>query len=59
MADSDTTEFQATRFTRSATERIANREFPLAVRGYDRHAVDAFVQEVLELVSELEGRQTR
>ena len=59
MADSDTTEFQATRFTRSATERIANRDFPLAVRGYDRHAVDAFVQEVLELVSELEGRQTR
>ena len=59
MADFDTTEFQAARFTRSATERLANREFPLAVRGYDRHAVDAFVQEVLELVSDLEGRQTR
>jgi DivIVA domain-containing protein len=59
MADSDTTESQAPRFTRSATERIANRDFPLAVRGYDRQAVDAFVQEVLELVSELEGRQTR
>jgi DivIVA domain-containing protein len=59
MADSDTTEFQTPRFTRSATERIANREFPLAVRGYDRHAVDEFVQEMLELVSRLEGRQTR
>ncbi len=59
MADSDTTEFQANRFRRSATERIANRDFPLAVRGYDRSSVDAFVQEVLELVSELEGRQTR
>jgi DivIVA domain-containing protein len=60
MAESDTTEFQATsRFNRSATERIANREFPLAVRGYDRHAVDEFVQEMLQLVSELEGRQTR
>jgi DivIVA domain-containing protein len=59
MADSDTNEFQATRFRRSATDRIANREFPLAVRGYDRHAVDEFVQEVLQLVSELEGRQTR
>jgi DivIVA domain-containing protein len=60
MADSDTTEFQATsRFNRSAADRIANREFPLAVRGYDRHAVDEFVQEVLQLVSELEGRQTR
>jgi DivIVA domain-containing protein len=59
MADSDTSEFQTARFTRSATDRIANREFPLAVRGYDRHAVDEFVQEVLQLVSELEGRQTR
>jgi DivIVA domain-containing protein len=59
MAESDTTEFQARRFARSATERIANREFPLAVRGYDRHTVDEFVQEVLALVSELEGRQTR
>ena len=59
MADSDTTEFETSRFRRSATERIANRDFPLAVRGYDRHAVDAFMQEVLELVSELEGRQTR
>ena len=59
MADSDTNEYQATRFRRSATERIANREFPLAVRGYDRHAVDEFVQEVLQLVSELEGRQSR
>lgn len=59
MAESESTEFQARRFSRSATERIANRDFPLAVRGYDRHAVDEFVQEVLELVSELEGRQTR
>jgi DivIVA domain-containing protein len=59
MADSDTNEFQATRFRRSATDRLANREFPLAVRGYDRHAVDEFMQEVLQLVAELEGRQTR
>lgn len=59
MADSDTSEFQTTRFNRSATDRIANREFPLTVRGYDRHAVDEFVQEVLQIVSELEGRQTR
>ena len=59
MADSDTTEFETSRFRRSATERIANRDFPLAVRGYDRGAVDAFVQDVLEVVSELERRQTR
>jgi DivIVA domain-containing protein len=59
MADSDTSEFQTTRFNRSASDRIANREFPLAVRGYDRHAVDDFVQEVLEIIADLEGRQTR
>src|SRR5215213_3279448 len=60
MAESDpTTEVQHSRFRRSAIERIANRDFPLAVRGYDRGAVDAFVQEVLDIVSELEGRQTR
>jgi DivIVA domain-containing protein len=59
MADSDTTEFETSRFRRSATERIANRDFPLAVRGYDRGAVDAFMQEVLEVISELERRQTR
>jgi DivIVA domain-containing protein len=59
MADSDTSEFQTTRFNRSASDRIANRDFPLAVRGYDRHAVDEFVQEVLVIVADLEGRQTR
>jgi DivIVA domain-containing protein len=59
MADSDATEFETSRFRRSATERIANRDFPLVMRGYDRGAVDAFVQEVLEVVSELERRQTR
>jgi DivIVA domain-containing protein len=59
MADSDTTEFETSRFRRSATERIANRDFPLVMRGYDRGAVDAFVQEVVEVVSELERRQTR
>ena len=59
MADSDTSEFQTTRFNRSASDRLADREFPLAVRGYDRHAVDEFVQEVLEIVADLEGRQTR
>jgi DivIVA domain-containing protein len=59
MANSDTTEFQTSRFASSASEWIANREFPLAVRGYDRHAVDEFVQDVLQLVSQLEARQSR
>lgn len=56
MADFDTTEFRAARFDRrSATERIAGREFPIVMRGYDRHAVDAFVQEVIQIVEELEA----
>lgn len=34
-------------------------DFPLAVRGYDRRAVDEFVAELRSLVAELESRQTR
>jgi DivIVA domain-containing protein len=60
MADSDTTEFQAPgRFERSAADGIAERQFPLAMRGYDRHAVDDFVREVADIVADLESRQTR
>lgn len=59
MADFDTSEFRAARFARSATEEIADRTFPIVMRGYDRAAVDAFVQEVVQLVSELEGRQSQ
>src|ERR687896_1788410 len=56
MADFDTQEYRAARFERgSATDRIAGREFPIVMRGYDRHAVDAFVDEVLLLVQELEA----
>ncbi len=47
------------RFERSAAEKIRDREFPLAVRGYDRQAVDTFMEQVADLVSELEGRQSR
>jgi cell division initiation protein len=56
MTDFDTEEFRAARFDRrSASERIAERSFPIVMRGYDRQAVDAFVHEVQELVKELEG----
>jgi cell division initiation protein len=56
MADFDTTEFRAARFDRrGASKRISGREFPIVMRGYDRHAVDAFVQEVLQIVEELEA----
>jgi len=43
----------------SAGERVRQAEFPLAVRGYDRRAVDEFIAELTELVDELEGRQLR
>jgi len=59
MADFDTAEFRAARFARSRADDIANRTFPVVMRGYDRAAVDAFVQEVLALVQELEGRQSQ
>jgi hypothetical protein len=45
---------------RAATDRLRSGvSFPLAVRGYDRRAVDEFVDEMRELVAELESRQTR
>jgi DivIVA domain-containing protein len=59
MADFDTAEFRAARFSRSRADEIANRTFPVAMRGYDRAAVDTFLQEVVQLITDLESRQTR
>ena len=59
MADFDTAEFRAARFSRSAADQIAERSFPVVMRGYDRAAVDAFVQEVVQLVRDLESRQSQ
>jgi cell division initiation protein len=59
MADFDTAEFRAARFTRSAADDIANRSFPVVMRGYDRAAVDAFVQEVVGIIEDLESRQSQ
>ncbi len=56
-ADQAPTQHLSTRGT--AGERLREAEFPLAVRGYDRRAVDEFVAELTELVDELEGRQLR
>jgi len=58
MPDFDTAEFRAARFSRSATEELTTREFPVVMRGYDRAAVDAFIEDVVELVRQLEGRQS-
>jgi DivIVA domain-containing protein len=59
MADFDTAEFRAARFSRGAADQIAERSFPVVMRGYDRAAVDAFVQEVVQLVQDLESRQSQ
>lgn len=59
MADFDTSEFRAARFTRSRADEIGERSFPIVMRGYDRAAVDAFVQEVRDLVADLESRQSQ
>jgi DivIVA domain-containing protein len=60
MADLHTSDQPANpRFTRSAAERLRAVSFPLAVRGYDRRAVDEFLEEVQALVADLESRQTR
>jgi cell division initiation protein len=64
MAESDTGDVDVQRapeerFHRNAADRIREHSFPLAVRGYDRQAVDDFVEQVADLVADLEGRQTR
>jgi cell division initiation protein len=59
MADFDTAEFRATRFSRSRADELANRTFPVAMRGYDRAAVDAFLQEVVQIITDLETRQSQ
>jgi vacuolar-type H+-ATPase subunit H len=42
-----------------ASERLREVDFPLTVRGYDRRAVDGFIEELRALVADLEARQTR
>jgi DivIVA domain-containing protein len=62
MADSQPSEIPTQRFgrPRSAADRIREVTFPVvAMRGYDRRAVDEFVDQMIELVTELEGRQSR
>ena len=44
---------------RSAAEALADTDFPLALRGYDREIVDRWVEEVRELVTELESARMR
>jgi len=61
MADPHTDDTSTQRLAppQSASELLRQADFPLAMRGYDRHAVDHFVAELLTLVTDLESRQTR
>jgi DivIVA domain-containing protein len=62
MTDINPSETPTQRFQHrpSAADRIREIAFPVvAMRGYDRHAVDEFVEQMVELVSELESRQSR
>jgi DivIVA domain-containing protein len=61
MADPYTSDSSPQRFRRGqpASERLRDVSFPLAVRGYDRRAVDEFVEELRAVVADLEARQTR
>lgn len=44
---------------RSAADKVRAKQFPAAMRGYDREAVDAWQEEIAELVSRLEEQQPR
>jgi DivIVA domain-containing protein len=60
-ADPHTDETATQRFHRaaSASELLREATFPMVMRGYDRHAVDQLLTELLEHVETLESRQTR
>ncbi len=61
MANSHTSDTSPQRFRRGtpASEHLRDVSFPLVVRGYDRRAVDEFIDELRTLVADLEAHQTR
>ena len=61
MANSHTSDTSPQRFRRgtAASELLRDVSFPTAVRGYDRRAVDEFLEQLRNLVADLEARQTR
>jgi DivIVA domain-containing protein len=60
-ADPHTDETSTQRFQRAAgaSQLLREASFPMVMRGYDRHAVDQLLDELLARVEELESRQTR
>ena len=61
MANSHTSDPSGQRFRRGAraSELLRDASFPMAVRGYDRRAVDELLDELRDLVADLEAHQTR
>ncbi len=61
MANSHTSDSTPQRVRRGApaSELLRDASFPLAVRGYDRRAVDEFLDELRTFVADLEAHQTR
>jgi DivIVA domain-containing protein len=61
MANSHTSDSSPQRVRRGtpASERLRDVSFPMAVRGYDRRAVDEFIDELRTLIADLEAHQTR
>jgi DivIVA domain-containing protein len=61
MANSHTRDSSPQQFRRGtpASELLRDVSFPMAVRGYDRRAVDEFLDELRALVADLEAHQTR
>jgi len=59
--DTDATPQPRSRRTRkrSAAEKVRAKQFPAAMRGYDREAVDAWQEEMAELVTRLEEQEPR
>jgi DivIVA domain-containing protein len=60
-ADPHTDETSIQRYERpsSASQLLREASFPMVMRGYDRHAVDQLLDELLARVEDLESRQTR
>jgi DivIVA domain-containing protein len=61
MANTHTSDPSPKRFHRGAraSELLRDASFPMAVRGYDRRAVDEFLEQLRDLVDDLEAHQTR
>jgi len=44
---------------KTATDKVRAKTFPIVLRGYDRAAVDAWREEIVKLIGELEGQAPR